>query len=73
MLDLLDIMFLVKCLQNKEEDDNFNLFDYIKFNESTITRSSGKLVINYSRTSAYTCRHFNLIVLFFSVMLFTLS
>ena len=37
-------------IQNKEEG---NLSDYIKFNESAVTRSSGKLIINYSTTSAY--------------------
>ena len=58
-------MFLVKCLLNEEEDNNFN---YIKLNESTVTRSSGKLVINYSRTSAYRHFYFNRIVLLYNAI-----
>ena len=49
-------MFLVKCLQSKSDDSNFNIFDYITFC-SSVTRSSGvKLAIKYARTSTY--RHF---------------
>ena len=37
-------MFLIKCLQNNNED-NFNIYDYVKFTSGR-TRSSGvKLII----------------------------
>ena len=61
-LDLRDVMFLVKCLQSKSDDSNFNIFDYIKFC-SSVTRSSGvKLAIKYARTSTYRHFYFNRIV-----------
>ena len=57
------VMFLVKCLQSKSDDSNFNIFDYIKFCSSSVTRSSGvKLTINYARTSTYRHFYFNRIV-----------
>ena len=57
-------MFLVKCLQNKVEDNNFNLFDLTNL----LSLYSGKLVINYSRTSAYRHFHFNRIVLLYNTI-----
>ena len=54
-LDLLDILFLVKCLQDK--NDTINIFKYISFVECpTRAGSTKKLKHNYCRTS--TSRHF---------------
>ena len=48
---LLCSMYSLQCLQSKSDDLNFNIFDYIKFCSSSVTRSSGvKLTINYART-----------------------
>lgn len=53
--EIQDVMFVIKCI--KEPPDNFNIFDYIKFNESS-TRSSAynHLKFNFCRTSH--SRHF---------------
>ena len=65
--DLRDIMFLIKCLQNNNED-NFNIYDYVKFTSGR-TRSSGvKLAINYTRTSSYRHFYFNRIVLIYNAI-----
>ena len=60
-------MFLIKCLQNNNED-NFNIYDYVKFTSGR-TRSSGvKLAINYTRTSSYRHFYFNRIVLIYNAI-----
>ena len=54
-LELLDILFLVKCIQSPPS--NLNIFEYISFaDNSTRAASRRKLACNYHRTS--TGRHF---------------
>ena len=53
--ELLDILFLVKCL--KQPPDNFNIPEYISFSTTTTKSSSrNNLAVNYRRTIAG--RHF---------------
>ena len=60
--ELLDIMFLVKCL--KQPDESFNIFDFVSFSTSnTRFGSSGnKLQFGFQRTSNH--RHFYSIALY---------
>ena len=62
-LDLHDLLFLVKCLQDQE--NNFEIHCYITFRTTcTRTGSTGRmLIINYTRTSAARHFYFNRIVL----------
>lgn len=62
-LDLHDLLFLVKCLQDQE--NNFEIHRYITFRTTcTRTGSTGRmLIINYTRTSAARHFYFNRIVL----------
>ena len=54
-LELQDILFLVKCLQNPS--DNFNIRNFVTFTSScTRSTSSNKLRYNYCRST--TTRHF---------------
>ena len=60
-LELLDLLFLVKCLL--APPDNFNIREYITFVEGpTRAGSCGKLTHNYSRTSAGRHFYFNRVV-----------
>ena len=60
-LELLDIMFLVKCI--KEPDDAFNIFEFISFSTSnTRFGSSNKLQYKYQRSSIMRHFYFNRIV-----------
>ena len=54
-LELQDILFLIKHM--KSPSDNFNIFEYVRFNESASRSSTKKhLVHNYTRTNK--ARHF---------------
>ena len=54
-LELLDLLFVVKCL--RDPSDNFCITDYISFSTNqTRARSHNRLAVKYARTSTY--RHF---------------
>ena len=49
-LELQDVLFLIK--QMKSLSDNFNIFEYVRFNESSSKSSTKKdLVHNYTTTN----------------------
>ena len=54
-LELQDVLFLIKHM--KSSSDNFNIFEYMRFNESASRSSARKdLVHSYPRTNK--ARHF---------------
>ena len=55
MLDLYDIMFLVKALQ--QPSSQFNIYNYISFSSSN-TRSSSTNKLNHVRTNSNYARNF---------------
>ena len=60
-LELLDLMFLVKCLLHPS--DNFNILDYVSFVNSASRRATcGKLAYKYTRTSTSRHYYFNRVV-----------
>jgi hypothetical protein len=61
-LDLHDLLFLVKCLQDR--DSNIEIHQYVSFrNTCTRSGSTGRmLTINFTRTSAARHFYFNRIV-----------
>ena len=57
-LELQDILFFVKCI--KEPSDNFNIYDYVRSRNRSV--HSGKLLVNYTRTTKTRFFYFNRIV-----------
>ena len=60
-LEILDVMFLIKCLQ--DPTDSLNIFEYVSFSSGpTCSGSTYKLVCKYKRTTATRHFYFNRVV-----------
>lgn len=60
-LELQDVLFLIK--QMKSPSDNFNIFEYVRFNQSSSRSSTKKhLVHNYTKTNKARHFYFNRVV-----------